>query len=210
MSIGNLTKYRPTWDYSSGIFFTITGVTTIGYGHLTPTSMLGQTVCIIYLLIGIPLMAIYLAGIGGNVSQFIKATMDRQIWVKHHSTVDIVVKMVTVNVLILSLLILLPAIVFTYVEKWTYGESVYYAFITLTTVGFGDFYLGQNTHSEYGVMYNLLTAAWIVVGLAVIATIISEILAVVSPDVHKSEVENTSKSSVLPADGANETQNSQE
>lgn len=38
--------------------------------------------------------------------------------------------------------IFLPAIVFTQIENWTYLEGVYYAFITLTTIGFGDFVSG--------------------------------------------------------------------
>lgn len=39
---------------------------------------------------------------------------------------------------------LIPAIVFTHVEGWSYGESVYYCFISLTTIGFGDFVAGQS------------------------------------------------------------------
>ena len=40
--------------------------------------------------------------------------------------------------------ILLPAIVFTFVEgEWRYLDSVYFAFITLTTIGFGDLVAGN-------------------------------------------------------------------
>lgn len=35
--------------------------------------------------------------------------------------------------------IFIPAIFFTYFEDWDYSISVYYAFVTLTTIGFGDF-----------------------------------------------------------------------
>nr|CAD7260803.1 unnamed protein product [Timema shepardi] len=35
--------------------------------------------------------------------------------------------------------IFLPAGAFVYFENWTYDEAVYYAFVTLTTIGFGDF-----------------------------------------------------------------------
>ena len=41
--------------------------------------------------------------------------------------------------------ILLPAIVFTFVEgEWRYLDSVYFAFITLTTIGFGDLVAGNS------------------------------------------------------------------
>lgn len=39
--------------------------------------------------------------------------------------------------------LLLPAAVFSSVEGWTYGEAVYYAFVTLSTIGFGDFISGR-------------------------------------------------------------------
>jgi len=35
--------------------------------------------------------------------------------------------------------------VFQQLEEWTFAEGVYYAFITLTTIGFGDYEAGANT-----------------------------------------------------------------
>ena len=40
------------------------------------------------------------------------------------------------------LFVFAPAVVFTWLEGWNYRESVYYAFITLSTIGFGDFTAG--------------------------------------------------------------------
>lgn len=36
-------------------------------------------------------------------------------------------------------LIFLPSCLFTYFEGWTYSDAVYYSFVTLSTIGFGDF-----------------------------------------------------------------------
>lgn len=33
----------------------------------------------------------------------------------------------------------LPALLFSYFEDWPYTVSVYYSFVTLSTIGFGDF-----------------------------------------------------------------------
>ena len=44
--------------------------------------------------------------------------------------------------------ILLPAIVFTCIEAWNYLDSVYFAFITLSTIGFGDLVPGNNNSSK--------------------------------------------------------------
>lgn len=33
----------------------------------------------------------------------------------------------------------LPSLIFSYFEEWPYTVSIYYSFVTLTTIGFGDF-----------------------------------------------------------------------
>lgn len=40
--------------------------------------------------------------------------------------------------------LLIPAAIFMAVEDWTYRDSFYYSFITLTTIGFGDFVVGKH------------------------------------------------------------------
>ena len=37
----------------------------------------------------------------------------------------------------------LPSVVFVKLEDWTYIESLYYTFITLTTIGFGEYIGGR-------------------------------------------------------------------
>lgn len=39
----------------------------------------------------------------------------------------------------LIILVFIPSLVFTYFEGWDYSISVYYCFVTLSTIGFGDY-----------------------------------------------------------------------
>lgn len=48
------------------------------------------------------------------------------------------------------LLVFLPSCLFTYFEGWPYSVSVYYSFVTLSTIGFGDFI---PTFQPHQVMY---------------------------------------------------------
>lgn len=41
--------------------------------------------------------------------------------------------------------IFMPACLFVLFEGWDYALAVYYAFVTLTTIGFGDYVAGKFT-----------------------------------------------------------------
>lgn len=43
----------------------------------------------------------------------------------------------------LLLFLLLPPLLFSDKEGWAYDEGFYYSFITLSTIGFGDYMVGE-------------------------------------------------------------------
>lgn len=43
----------------------------------------------------------------------------------------------------LLLFLLLPPLLFNHMEGWTYVEGFYFSFVTLSTVGFGDYVIGE-------------------------------------------------------------------
>lgn len=48
----------------------------------------------------------------------------------------------------------LPACLFTYFEDWPYSVSVYYSFVTLTTIGFGDYVPTFQKHQVTHELFN--------------------------------------------------------
>ncbi|XP_046551828.1 potassium channel subfamily K member 16-like isoform X1 [Haliotis rubra] len=160
------------WDYSGAMSFVATVVTTIGYGHLAPVTTPGRVVTVIYALIGIPLTLIMLKDIGDKLNNWItrlyRVQYCQRAWINRTINVSIVV-FVGVNVTIL-----LPSALFIHVEGWTMVDAVYYCFITLSTIGFGDFLLrGADLLTWNRSLYTFFIYIWVFIGLAYISLIIS-------------------------------------
>lgn len=147
------------WDFYNSFYFAYTVVSTIGYGNLAPTNMLGRILMILYGLVGIPMNGILLTQLGeffGHV--FVKAHQKYKSY-KHGRNDYYPRKLTTFETgkvglaaqIFIHLMpgfvmfIFFPAFLFSHYEGWSYDEAVYYAFVTLTTIGFGDYVAGQNT-----------------------------------------------------------------
>eukprot|EP00079_Xenopus_tropicalis_P018261 XP_004919495.1 PREDICTED: potassium channel subfamily K member 17 [Xenopus tropicalis] len=143
-----------SWSFGGSFFFSVTVVTTIGYGNLCPSTAGARAFCVVYALFGIPLNLILSSN---DLSRFLSQRLT---------------KLVTSgSALLIGLLLfmLLPPVLFRAVEGWTYGEGLYYSFITLATIGFGDYVVGRNPDKQYPNWYRNLLSVWILFGLAWLA-----------------------------------------
>ncbi|KAI4905083.1 hypothetical protein NFI96_016807 [Prochilodus magdalenae] len=175
---GNSTN-PSNWDFGSSFFFAGTVVTTIeiifpkGYGNLSPTTFPGQVFCVFYALCGIPLNLAFL----NQLSKCLSLHLGRL----EHNMVLLVPQKQCMEVLAMVLFLLMgsvlflvfPPLVFSYVEGWSYGEGFYYAFITLSTIGFGDFVVGNGQDKRNVSVYRSLTAVWIIFALAWLALLLN-------------------------------------
>ncbi|XP_063986413.1 open rectifier potassium channel protein 1 [Diachasmimorpha longicaudata] len=178
------------WDFYNSFYFAYTVVSTIGYGNLAPTNSLSRILMIFYGLIGIPMNGILLAHLGEFFSiVFIRAHQKYKSYKQHHQ--DECKKKLTplekrkaglaVQILMylapgFVMFIFFPAFLFSYYEGWSYDEAVYYAFVTLTTIGFGDYVAGQDNTKGSGVffiMYKSFLIAWISFGLGYVVMIMA-------------------------------------
>lgn len=178
------------WDFYNSFYFAYTVVSTIGYGNLAPTNMLGRVLMIFYALIGIPMNGILLTQLGEFFGQvFVKAHKKYKSYQHDQAVCEKKVKkplekrraglaMQIFMYLIpgFVMFIFFPAFLFSHYEGWTYDEAVYYAFVTLTTIGFGDYVAGQDNTKGSGVffiLYKIFLIFWISFGLGYIAMIMT-------------------------------------
>lgn len=129
------------WNLPNAFFFSSTVVTTIGYGNISPNTVVGRIVCIFYALVGIPLTGWMLSSIGQTFHdrwQSIGKVLRKVTFVTKSSQLNYIVHISVVFLLVYSTIIVIPSLIISYAEDWTYIDSHYFCFISLTTIGFGD------------------------------------------------------------------------
>ncbi|KAK5862452.1 hypothetical protein PBY51_017848 [Eleginops maclovinus] len=159
-------KQRNTWDWANSVIFAATIVTTIGYGNVAPKTQGGRVFCILYGLCGIPLCLVWISQLGSFFGD--RAKRLSQVLIRKGVSVKKVQFTCTALFLLWGLVVhlVIPPFVFMSLEGWSYLEGLYFSFITLTTVGFGDYVAGVNPNIEYPRLYRVFAELWIYMGLA--------------------------------------------
>ncbi|XP_041972583.1 uncharacterized protein LOC121728458 [Aricia agestis] len=65
------------WNLALAFFYSLTVLTTIGYGNVAPKTMLGKGVTIGYAMVGIPLTLLYLSSVGSLLSKMARSVFSR-------------------------------------------------------------------------------------------------------------------------------------
>ncbi|XP_076160410.1 TWiK family of potassium channels protein 18 [Ptiloglossa arizonensis] len=65
------------WSFAGAFLYSLTVITTIGYGNICPKTKWGKVVTIVYAIIGMPLFLLYLSNIGDILAKSFKWTYAR-------------------------------------------------------------------------------------------------------------------------------------
>ena len=63
-------------------------------------------------------------------------------------------------------LTIVPAILFSLVEGWSFLDSWYFTIISLTTIGFGDYAPSYITEKGFLSIYRVMALCWLLIGLS--------------------------------------------
>lgn len=155
----------------------------LGYGHVTPLSRTGKIFCICYAIIGIPVTLLLLAGLVERLLiptiRFLRFLNSRL----GHLYQPLVIRLLHLSMMGMNLsefriannlslfvlglvlivfFILIPAAVFATLEPdWDYLDSIYYCFISLTTIGLGDYIPGDSPDQPNRPFYKIATTGMI-------------------------------------------------
>lgn len=169
-------KYEPhkagqQWKFAGAFYYATTVLTTIGYGHSTPNTIGGKLFTMGYAIVGIPLGLVMFQSIGERLNKFSSVVIRNVKKLLRCKNVDASeINLICVVTTLSSLTIAGGAAAFSRYEGWTYFDSVYYCFITLTTIGFGDMVALQKDQAlDNKPEYVVFALIFILFGLAIVA-----------------------------------------
>ncbi|CAK6962122.1 potassium channel subfamily K member 5a [Scomber scombrus] len=154
------------WNWPNAVIFAATVITTIGYGNIAPKTSAGRVFCIFYGLFGVPLCLTWISELGkffGGRAKHLGQFLTKKGFSLRKAQFTCTAIFLLWGVLVH---LVLPPFVFMSQEGWTYIEGLYFSFVTLTTIGFGDLVAGVEPNKEYPTLYRYFVEVWIYLGLA--------------------------------------------
>ncbi|CAD7083967.1 unnamed protein product [Hermetia illucens] len=192
-------KAGPQWKFAGAFYFATVVLAMIGYGHSTPVTIGGKAFCMAYAMVGIPLGLVMFQSIGERLNKFASVVIRRAKRYMHcNQTEATEMNLMLATGMLSSIIITTGAAVFSRYEGWSYFDSFYYCFVTLTTIGFGDYVALQNDHALINKPgYVALSLVFILFGLAVVAASINllvlRFMTMNAEDTRREEVEAQNK-----------------
>jgi potassium channel subfamily K member 1 len=133
-----------------------------GYGHVSPLSNGGKVFCVIYAAVGIPLTLILFTALVERLMGVTSLLLSGLINGLGHLYRTVYIRLVHITIIfcfVLVFVFLIPSAVFTIIEhNWNFLDSFYYCFISMTTIGLGDYIPGDEPHQTYRPLYKICTA----------------------------------------------------
>ncbi|XP_055842110.1 potassium channel subfamily K member 1-like isoform X1 [Episyrphus balteatus] len=157
------------WSFGQALFFSSTVVTTIGYGHVTPLSQTGKIFCMIYATIGIPLTLVLLSAVVERLlipANWLLGTLNAKLGHLYQPFNIRLLHLSIIGALVAVLFFAIPTTLFSYLEPdWGALDAFYYCFISLTTIGLGDYIPGNGISEENRSLYKICITCYLVFGL---------------------------------------------
>ncbi|XP_078359127.1 potassium channel subfamily K member 15-like [Oculina patagonica] len=202
-----MSEPEPRWTFFTALDFVLHALTTIGYGYIAPQTPSGQMLCIFVSLVGIPITLLALKSVGELIAKLVNGiviTFERKI-LKRAEPKQVETKSAVILFLLMVLLIVVNGLLAMEQKDWTFVEGVYFWFVTLSTIGFGDYVIMKEpqrikqlqlsvnssnnleTDDKSGVLkdtgpklvFSILFTLYTVLGLCIVASVLNAIMAAI-------------------------------
>lgn len=175
------------WGLAGSIFYCLTVITTIGYGAFTASTVGGKVLTVFMALFGVSYFGIVLSFVGERMLVMLEYTFHklqrksekelRDIHMERMSKQNDVDYKLLSFILFVSVLhvLIFAALATHFKESWGFGNGVYFAIVSFTTVGLGDYYPHPSPDAGMGerIVGYFIFSFMLLIGLSLISAIIA-------------------------------------
>jgi potassium channel subfamily K len=162
------------WSIIDSLYFSIVLLTTIGYGDIAPSNDTTRLFLIWFAMYGVAILGIFLGIVGHTLAEMQQRAVERlqaastkmtlkaistdvpvtemMPATKHKSLAQDVLDLICLESPIV-IIVLVVALSMGYVEGWSIIQSIYYAVISITTIGLGDITPEKEGTRLFGVIF---------------------------------------------------------
>lgn len=167
---GNSIEDLQQWTMLGSSFYLTHLSTTVGYGSSHPQTAAGQMATIFFALLGIPIMGYTLAQVARLELQGVVSLLEGCCDIKMSGSR----RQMAVLWCLLVVFMFGGAFVYSAMEPWSYRESLYFCFVTLSTVGFGDYLPSSPQSKVFSIFYMLFGLGVCMLIIAVLTGLVAE------------------------------------
>ena len=163
-------KMHYSFDYWHSWNCLFSTITTIGYGNIAPATPEGRAFLLIYSLIGFVLNGVTLTTMSTLINRFstyLNTLIDLPLVSEQYENVFLISIATMAHVIFYSLIMMDT-------EGWDMPTSVYFSWVTFTTIGFGDYYPTNEGAKAVGgyARYIMINTIMTMTGLSILASLL--------------------------------------
>ena len=159
--------FAEDWDWVESCYFCCVCLSTVGYGDLLPKSGGAKAFTSLYVLFGLSLVATSLGAMLGALANRLQKGLGKVEGRLARRNVHL--QQLGGAFVGLFLLAFVGATVVHFTERWSWGDSFYFALVTCMSVGFGDFTPAHTSTRVFLIFYLLFAVGWFATALGRIA-----------------------------------------
>jgi potassium channel subfamily K len=149
------------WTFRDSVYFITQTISTLGYGNISPHSSAARLFSIFYIFVGILLTFSVIGDVASTIVVRMRDNYGNQ-KLKRMNRLQVVVRSVLnclMWIVILFLVNIIGAAVFSLNEGWSFLDALYFATYTSTSVGYGDLTLTKTSSVWFNIFYILIAIA---------------------------------------------------
>ncbi|XP_038237483.1 LOW QUALITY PROTEIN: potassium channel subfamily K member 6-like [Dermochelys coriacea] len=165
----------PAGTFASAFFLQHAWSPPLGYGYTTPLSDSGKAFCIFYALLGVPFTMLVLTATVQRLARlFVHRPLEYlQLRLGYSHQVLAQAHFLLLLLAVLVAFFLLPAAIFSALEEtWSYLDAFYFCFISLCTIGLGDYVPGEQPGQKLRALYKVSVTVYLLLGLMAVLLVL--------------------------------------